>query len=130
MTQVQNVEILKVGRALVEGVRGANGGAPSKDSIWGVAKVAGNVVKFYGRRGGVLRYKTERRTELDAALAKFEAKVAGKDGKDYEYVELTPAQQEELVPGLPQIVKTGYYKAMGTGKLNTRSTKKPAKTAA
>jgi hypothetical protein len=52
------IEILAVAHALIAGARGEAGGAPSKDSVVGVALVQGNLVTFGGRRGGVLRYFT------------------------------------------------------------------------
>lgn len=118
------IEILKVGHALVQGVRGAKGGAPSKDSIWGIAFVQGNLIKFFGRRGGVLRYKTQRRVDLPEALAMFEDKLSGK-GQNYQYVDVSnQSQYNELIPGLDALVSTGYYKAMANKKLNTRATQK------
>lgn len=129
MANAQTVEILKVGHALVAGTRGDNGGAPSKDSIWGLARIQGNLVKFYGRRGGVLRYKTARKVDLELVLAQYESKLAGTDGKGIQYKDLTADEQAIVVPGLQDFVKKGFYTAMGKGKLNNRDTKKPAKVA-
>ncbi len=126
------VEILKVGHALVPGVRGEKGGAPSKDSIWGIAFIddvkhpgAKRLVKFFGRRNGSLRFKTEKNTSMNEVLALFEAK---KVGKEYSYVELDDAKREELCPGLVERVAEHFDRARKAGKLNQRSTKasKPA----
>jgi hypothetical protein len=124
------VEILKVGHALVAGTRGDKGGAPSKDSIWGLAFVGGGtLVKFFGRRGGVLRFKTEKKANLPDALAMFEDKLAGK-GMDYNYTEVSGKALDELVPNLAETVSKGYYAAAKAGKLNNRATAKKAATAA
>jgi hypothetical protein len=122
------VEILKVGHALVAGVRGDKGGAPSKDSVWGLAFVGSTLVKFFGRRGGVLRFKTEKKANLPEALAMFEDKLAGK-GLEYNYSEVAPKNFESLVPNLNEVVGKGYYAAVKAGKLNNRATAKVAKAA-
>lgn len=123
------VEILKVGHALVAGVRGDKGGAPSKDSIWGLAFVGGVLVKFFGRRGGVMRFKTEKKANLPEALTMFEDKLAGK-GMEYSYTEVTGKALDELVPNLAETIGKGYYAAQKAGKINNRATAKPAKAAA
>ena len=129
-TTKQVVEILGFAHALIAGERGAKGGAPSKDSIFGFAKIQGNVVSFGGRRGGVLRYKTYKKTDLALVAAKFESKLSGNPfGNNVEghYTALVVASDiEALVPNLEDTIKKGFYKAMGTKKLNTRSTKKAA----
>lgn len=121
MTQAQNtsnVQILKVGHALVEGVRGAQGGAPSKDSVWGIATIQGNVVAFSGRRGGALRFTTHKKVEIDSLHAKWERKVTGKD-KWFSYKDITNSDQlDELLPNLKETVKKQFYTAMAKRKLN------------
>jgi hypothetical protein len=123
------VEILKVGHALVAGTRGEKGGAPSKDSIWGLAYVGGTLVKFFGRRGGVLRFKTEKKVNLPEAMAMFEDKLSGK-GMDYNYKEVAEKNLETLVPDLANVVGKGYYAAVKAGKLNNRATAKAPKATA
>jgi hypothetical protein len=127
-----NVQILKVGHAFFEGARGARGGAPSKDSICGVALVQGNLVTFGGRRGGELRYKTEKKINRTQVLANFDRKLVGNPfGKDIDavYSELkTESERTVMVPGLTEMVGKGFYRAMAAGKLNTRATKAPTKT--
>lgn len=114
-----NVQILKVGHALIQGERGEKGGAPSKDSVWGVATVQGNVVVFWGRRNGKLRFKTEKRENLPKVLAVFEAKVAGKHkGFAYEDISDDTARIDALLPDLAVNVGKTFYKDMGCGKLN------------
>ena len=85
---MKNVQILKVAHALIAGTRGEKGGAASKDSVFGVALVQGNVVTFGGRRGGVLRFKTEKKTNLDGALAKFAGKLTGNPSVSYTHLTL------------------------------------------
>jgi hypothetical protein len=130
---MKNVQILKVAHALIAGARGEAGGAPSKDSVFGVALVQGNVMTFGGRRGGVLRFKTEKKVNLDAVLSKFQGKLSGNPfGKNVVgcYTEITDAAAlEALIPNTAEVIGKGYYKAMAHGKLNTNSTKKVAKAA-
>jgi hypothetical protein len=120
------VEILRVGHALIAGKRGDNGGAPSKDSVFGVAKVQGNLVTFGGRRGGMLRFKTYKKDALESVLAFYAKKLTGKD-KGFAYKDLDAAAQVETL-GADFEANLGkmFYKAMGNGKLNTRSTKPQA----
>ena len=129
---MKNVQILAVAHALIAGARGENGGAPSKDSVFGIATVQGNLCSFGGRRGGVLRFKTYKKTDRDAVMAKFESKLSGNPfGANMVgcYEKLTGAALEVMFPDVEVVIGKGYYKAMGTGKLNTRSTKKVAKAA-
>ena len=127
---MKNVQILAVAHALIAGARGENGGAPSKDSVFGVATVQGNLCSFGGRRGGVLRFKTYKKTDIDAVLKKFEGKLTGNPfGKNVEgvYAVVEGAALETLIPNTAETIGRGYYKAMAGGKLNTNSTKKKAK---
>jgi hypothetical protein len=130
---MKNVQILAVAHALIAGARGAAGGAPSKDSVFGIATVQGNLCSFGGRRGGVLRFKTEKKANLEAVMAKFEGKLTGNPfGKQVEgcYAQVTDAAAlEALIPNTAETIGRGYYKAMSAGKLNTNSTKKVAKVA-
>lgn len=118
------VQILKVGHALVQGVRGEKGGAPSKDSIWGVAKVGTKVVKFFGRNGGKLRFKTERDTE--ACLAMFQKKVKG-EGMSYHYTDVTSKLHDNAE--LQKKISVEFRHAKRDGKVNARSLEKKAKKA-
>lgn len=118
------IEILRVGHALIQGKRGDAGGAPSKDSVFGVAVINDNVISFGGRRGGTLRYKTYKRADKEAVLEKFAFKLTGKD-KGFAYDDLTDnaaAQAELLGADFAASIKTGYYKAMAAKKLDTRKT--------
>lgn len=120
-----NVQILCVGRALVQGARGARGGAPSKDSVWGAAVVDNALVKFFGRTGGVMRFKTEPLSNKDAVLATFQNKLTTPfkttGGEPVTYTDVT-STADDLIPNLAAVVGKGFYKARSAGKVNTRST--------
>jgi hypothetical protein len=119
-----NVQILKVGHALVQGERGEKGGKPSKDSIWGVMVVNDRLLTFSGRRNAVtLKFKTHRKADMENVLALYAQKLEGKDVKGTQYVDIAgEAAQELLVPGLMERLNKGYLTAKRDGKLDTRST--------
>ena len=117
------IEILKVGHALVEGERGEKGGKPSKDSVWGIAMIGQKIVKFYGRRGGKLRFKVEPKGTMDDAIALFEKKLVGKDVKGIKYVDVSSAKGiKETCPNIREDVAKGYALAVREGKVNRNST--------
>lgn len=130
---VAKVEVQALGYCTFKGTRGEAGGAPSKDSLWGVAFIGGNLVKFYGRKGGTFRFKAEKKADLPAALDMFKnTKLVGFPfGKkiDARYTDVT-AKAAEFIPDLEKTLSAGYYAASKAGKLNTRSTAKTAKKAA
>ena len=123
-------QIISLAHALVLGARGEAGGAPSKDSIWGIAKVGNTIVSFSGRRNAdTFRYMTHKQVELEALKQKFADKLQGKNIW-YSYADKT-ASAEQLVAGLAEKVGTGYYKAVAARKLNnTRKTQALKKAAA
>ncbi len=126
------VELQALGYCTFKGPRGEAGGAPSKDSLWGVAFIGGSLVKFYGRRNGQFRYKTEKKAELPAALEQFKEKQTGFPfGKkiDARYTDVT-AKSADYIADLEKTLASGYYAAVKAGKVNTRSTAKKAKEAA
>jgi hypothetical protein len=121
-----NVQILGLAHAMFNGVRGEAGGAPSKDSIFGIALVQGNLISFGGRRGGTLRFKTYKKTERDAQTARFTKKLSGNPfGKniDAHYTQVNDAVVMAELVGADFEAKlaTAYYKAMANKKLNTYS---------
>lgn len=124
------IEILAVAHALIAGARGEAGGAPSKDSVVGVALVQGNLVTFGGRRGGVLRYFTHKKAELASVMTKFERKLTGNPfGAQVAgcYAQVTDAAAlEALIPNIEETVCKGYYKAMSHKKLNIKRGSKTA----
>lgn len=115
-----NVTILALGHALVEGTRGEQGGAPSKNSIWGVATVDSTLISFSGRMGAkILRYKEHPEKEKDAVMKLFDDKKNGR-GMSYRYVDITEAHEEE-VPGLIKQINIGFFQAQAEGKINRRA---------
>ena len=124
-----NVQILKVGHAMFLGARGEAGGAPSKDSIVGVALINKSLVTFGGRRGGTLKFYTHPKAEMDTVMARFEKKLTGNPfGKDvdarYEAVTRATAMNKLLGADFADTLRSGFNAAKRNGKLNinTRAT--------
>lgn len=117
------IAILALGHAFVEGERGAAGGAPSKNSIWGVARVNKELVTFSGRINGKLRIKVETSSEADL-MHMFKAKKAGL-GMSYSYTDITK-KAGKLVPDLTERLVADYNEAKADGKLEPRKMAVPA----
>ncbi len=122
------IQIIGLAHAMFNGARGDNGGAPSKDSIFGLCLIQGNVVTFGGRRDGTLRFKTYKKPELEAQTDRFNAKLSGNPfGKNIPacYTQVTDvAVRNELVGAdFEEKLVKGFYKAMANKKLNTYSRK-------
>ena len=116
------VEVIKFAHFYNEGFRGAMGGAPSNDKVWGIAKINGTLVNFWGRRNGTLKFKTFLKSQEAKVLAKYAEKIGGRtDGGDI-YTPMSPdsALVKALTPKLTADITKFYYTAMSTGKLNTR----------
>lgn len=114
------VTIVALGHALVEGTRGEQGGAPSKNSIWGVAMVDNRLVTFSGRMGAkILRYKEYPDSAKEEVMKMFEDKKTGR-GMDYRYVDITEAHEEEI-PGLTKQINIGFFQALAENKVNRRA---------
>jgi hypothetical protein len=112
------IEVLAFGHALIEGERGARGGKPSKDSVWGFAMVRGTLVTFGGRRNGTLRFKAFPKNGMDKVLALHEVKKVGSDkGFAYTFID-DAAQRETLFPGLVDAISKGFMKATIAKKVN------------
>lgn len=92
------IEILVVGHALIAGARGEKGGAPSKDSLFGLAIIAGNkLVTFGGRRGGMQKFKAYPMAQKEAQIERYkEGKLTTKE-KGWAYTDLDAAAQVELL---------------------------------
>jgi hypothetical protein len=104
-----------------EGERGMAGNAPQNDKVWGVAKINGTLVNFWGRRNGVLKFKTFLKGQEYKVLSKYAEKIGDRtDGGDI----YTPVRGAEMVnmlsPKLISDISKHYYTAMSNGKLNTR----------
>lgn len=122
------VEIQALGHCTFKGKRGEAGGAPSKDSLWGVAFIGGTLVKFFGRRGGTMRFKTEKKADLPAALTMFQEKQTGfpfSKKIDARYTDVT-ANAAEYFPDT-KTLSNAFYAAQKVGKVNARATAKKAK---
>jgi hypothetical protein len=125
------VTIQALGYCTFKGTRGEAGGAPSKDSLWGVAFIGASLVKFYGRRNGTMRFKTVKKAELPEALTQFQEKQTGFPfGKkiDARYTDVT-ANHGDYIPDLAALASS-YYAAVKAKKVNTRATVKQVKEAA
>lgn len=120
---MSKVEILKFAHFYNEGARGARGGAAQNDKIWGLAKVDNKLVRFWGRRNGVIKFKTHLLGQLGALNEEYGLKTGGRaDGGDI-YDGVKPSNTAligSLVPNLAQKITSHFYSAMSTGKLNTK----------
>ncbi|WP_175658233.1 hypothetical protein [Burkholderia vietnamiensis] len=116
---IQGPVILKVGHAFIKGKGNAK---PKKDSIWGIMQYGDVLVKFFGRRGGAMRFKQEPITELDAALELYAHKLAGTDAKKLKHSDLDAATQKELLgDDWPQPLFDKYTHALEEGKVDRRT---------
>lgn len=112
------VSVIRVGHALVQGPRGEAGGAPSKNSIWGVAQIGRDLVTFSARVGGTLRFKARHASMRDAMIQLFADKVAGK-GMDYNYKDVT-SSYAKVDDTLASRLADDYKAASTDGKITTR----------
>lgn len=116
-----SVEISRFGAFYNEGERGARGGAASNDKVWGIAVVNGTLVNFWGRRNGVLKFKTFPKGTERKAAAKWAEKIGGRtDGGDVYTPVTNEAMRRTLCPSLEQDVRSYYFRAMSKGTLNTK----------
>lgn len=119
---VAHVELIRFCSFYNEGVRGMTGGSAQNDKVWGVAKINGTLVNFWGRRNGTMKFKTFLKSQEAKVMAKYFEKIGGRtDGGDiYTPAASTSALIAALCPALKQRLSSHYYRAMSTGKLNTR----------
>lgn len=104
------VQIIEAAHFYNEGKRGARGGAAQNDKVWGLAKVGNTLVRFWGRRNGQLKFKTE----INGIPHDL---VAEKIGKGYE--RMGSNYRAMLAPRLEADMPSQYYSAMSRGQLNT-----------
>lgn len=115
--QDNGVQIIRVGHALVL----YSDKTVKKDSIWGIARIRKQLVKFYGRRGATPRFRIEKDDELDNALALFELKKMGLDVKKLPYRELdAKAQNKVLGPTFAAELLEAFGKTCADGKVDMR----------
>lgn len=112
------IEIHAVGHAFLAGARGDAGGAPSKNSLWGVAKIGRDLVTFSGRVGGKLKFKAEDSKSLDVLKLAFKDKVAGL-GCAVPYRDVTRSI-DKIDDGLVERMASDYKEAKVGGKVTTR----------
>jgi hypothetical protein len=118
---MSNVQILNFAHYINEGVRGATGGAPQNDKVWGIAKIDNKLVNFWGRRNGKLKFKTRFLTELPVVLAKYEEKIGARtDGGDVYTPVVSPRMADMLCPTLKADITKHFYTSMAKGTLNTK----------
>jgi len=105
------VQILVAAHFYNPGVRGMRGGADQNDKVWGLAKVQGTLVRFWGRRNGPLQSKTEINGVPHDLLRKKLEKG---------YMAMGANSMAALVPTLERDIPSDYFRAMARGQLNTR----------
>lgn len=105
MSTQNTVNLIKFAHFYNEGARGATGGAPQNDKIWGVVSILGGTFTFFGRRTGKL---TLNRVSLPEALAKFEEKTGGRRSGDV-YTQVSNLSMiDTLAPNLSTRLRTAY----------------------
>ena len=106
------IETLALAHFYNEGSRGRRGGAPSNDKVWGIARIQGTLVNFWGRRGGKMKFKTH----IDGLRPVAEL-LQTKVTKGYR--ELGPKMAATLCPGIEADLVSHYYSDLRQGKVNT-----------
>jgi hypothetical protein len=94
--------VINVGHAFIKG-KGPND-KPKKDSLWGLLQAGDLVVKFFGRKGGAMRFKVA--DSLDEAQALYAHKLAGTDAKKLKHQDLSAEQQKGLLGDAWQLRRT------------------------
>jgi hypothetical protein len=105
------VEILAAAHFLNEGARGRAGGAAQNDKVWGIAKIGTSMVRFWGRRNGQLKFKTEVNGMPHDLLREKLIKGYELMGSNY---------QAMFTPTLKSAMPSQYFSAMARGQINTR----------
>lgn len=102
-----NVEIVKFAAFYNEGFRGnVLGQAPQNDKVWGLAKVRGHLVAFWGRRNGTLKIKPY--YSNFEALDKFNEKIGGRKKGDIYTAISNPDMIRTLSPRLLSDVASAF----------------------
>ncbi|MBU9639586.1 MULTISPECIES: hypothetical protein [Burkholderia cepacia complex] len=115
--------VINVGHAFIKG-KGPND-KPKKDSLWGLLQAGDLVVKFFGRKGGAMRFKVA--DSMDEAQALYAHKLAGTDAKKLKHQDLSAEQQKGLLgDAWPESLFTAYKKALQAGKIDQRNASKAA----
>lgn len=91
--------------------KGGMFGREQNDKVWGIAKIEGTMVRFWGRRNGRLKFKTEiNGAPIDMLRAKVE--------KGYQ--DLGPITTDRLMPSLEQDLVAHYFSDLRRGLVNTK----------
>jgi len=116
-----SIELLAFCHFYNEGERGERGGSASNDKVWGVAKINGTLVNFWGRRNGTMSFKTFLGSQMEKVMAKYREKTgARRDGSDiYTGYSTTSQLVACLTPDLHANLSKTYYSKMAKGMLNT-----------
>jgi hypothetical protein len=105
------IEIIAAAHFYKSGARGMNGGAAQNDKVWGLAKIGNTLVRFWGRRNGQLKFKTEINGIPHDLL---------REKLDKGYETMGGNYMAMLTPRLKADMPSQYYSAMSRGQLNTR----------
>ncbi|MFM0257120.1 hypothetical protein [Paraburkholderia sediminicola] len=125
LPQQPEFTVLKVGHAFIKGKGNAK---PKKDSVWGILLTGDVLVKFYGRRGGAIRFKQEPISALDAALVLYGQKLAGTDVKRLKHDEVAESEQTALLgEGWSEALFARYKQALADNKVDTYVAQSAAK---
>jgi hypothetical protein len=113
---MDTVNIIRFGAFYNEGARGAAGHAPSNDKVWGIARVGGALVNFWGRRNGVLKFKLH--DDETRVMSKWVEKTTRSRGDRY-----VPVSRQDtinmLCPNLVRDVGRYFGRAVQIGTINT-----------
>lgn len=115
------VQVLQFCAFYNEGVRGAYGGASQNDKVWGIAQVGTTLVTFWGRRNGVLRFKTQASTPVNKTdlMMQFAQRCSNRRNRDRYTPVSNPSMRDALCPDLAGQITRHYFSGMARGTLNT-----------
>jgi len=105
------IEIITAAHFYNPGARGMRGGADQNDKVWGLARIQGTLVRFWGRRNGALKFKTEINGIPHDLLRKKLEKG---------YMTMGSNSMASLTPRLARDMPSQYFRAMSRGQLNTQ----------
>lgn len=116
-----NVQVIQFCAFYNEGIRGSFGGAAQNDKVWGIAMVEKTLVTFWGRRNGVMRFKTQPNTPANHTdlMMQFAQRCSNRRNRDRYNPVSSLSMRDTLVPNLQAQITRHYYSAMSRGTLNT-----------
>jgi hypothetical protein len=115
------VEVLQFCAFYNEGIRGAFGGAAQNDKIWGIGRVQGTLVTFWGRRNGRLRFKTQPNTQSNRndLMTQYGERCSNRRNRDRYTPVSNLEMRETLCPDLTRQIERNFYSGLSRGTLNT-----------